>query len=755
MSLYRELKRRNVIRVGIAYLALSWLVAEVSGTLFPVFGIPDWGIRFLVIVFALGFVPALIISWVYEITPEGLKREADVVRDDSITHVTAKRLDMFTIGLIVVALGFILADRLWLSPRHLEQIAAPADVVTDTVQTPEPEPEYPPNSIAVLPFANRSANPDDAYFVDGIHDDLLTHISKIGSIKTISRTSVMRYRGSSKSIPEIAAELGVATVLEGGVQRAGDQVRINVQLIDARSDEHLWAEIYDRRLTASNIFTIQTEIAESIASKLKVVLSPLERSGVENAPTENLEAYDAYLFGKKRLSERTAESLAEAIHRFDKAIRLDPDFALAWIGLANARWLYNFYGEETDGASDDLQAARNALKTALELDPSAGEAYATLATLEQDDEVAERHFRRAIELRPNYASAYQWYSMLLRNTGRIDEALNLIQTAVQLDPMSAVIKLNLVVVLRKLGRFDEAWEELHKMIAIDPEYVPARDAIATMQFQIFNRYDLAVKEYDRIFAIRPKETGWYVWLAQLYLDLNAPDRAAKLITIRNESTPGGETSAWGNLLLGLQRHSTENLEEDAQLILKGLSFDRGTWNSQFAASQLRNQAMREGRLDDARGVYAQYYPQLLLESEPTINTGNYRAAIDLALVLQRTGDSARAELLLQLCAEFIGGRPRLGVWGGSWISDVQILALQGRSTEALDALRLAVDEGWRSLWWYYLQYDPNLNSIRGEPEFQIVVAEIRADMASQMQRIREMEQSGEIRPVPGVVIEPK
>ena len=196
MSLYRELKRRNVFRVAIAYLALAWLLTEVSGTLFPAFGVPDWGLRFVVIVFALGFVPALIISWAYEITPEGLKREKDVVRDASITHLTAKRLDMFTIGLIVVALAFILADRLWLSSRHTEQSAALTEGVTDTAQTAEQELQYPPNSIAVLPFVNMSDDPSNEYFSDGISEELLNLLSKIPELRVPARTSSFSFKGA-------------------------------------------------------------------------------------------------------------------------------------------------------------------------------------------------------------------------------------------------------------------------------------------------------------------------------------------------------------------------------------------------------------------------------------------------------------------------------------------------------------------------------------------------------------------------------
>ena len=206
MSLYNELKRRNVIRVAVAYLAGAWLLIEVAGTLFPVFGIPDWGIRFVVIVLALGFVPALIISWAYELTPEGLKREKDVVREASITHFTAKRLDGITIGLIVVALAFILADRFWLGPRLAQQLPAPATVATDSVQTSEPEtaaPQYPPNSIAVLPFINMSSDPEQEYFSDGISEELLNLLSKIPDLRVISRSSAFSFKGKDADIPTI------------------------------------------------------------------------------------------------------------------------------------------------------------------------------------------------------------------------------------------------------------------------------------------------------------------------------------------------------------------------------------------------------------------------------------------------------------------------------------------------------------------------------------------------------------------------
>jgi TolB-like protein/Tfp pilus assembly protein PilF len=680
-----------------------------------------------------------------------------VVRDASITHLTAKRLDWITIGLMVAVLAFIVADRFWMSPRHPEQSAVPVEVVTDHEPTSEPEAtesQYPPNSIAVLPFANRSANPDDAYFVDGIHDDLLTHISKIGAIKTISRTSVMQYRGSSKSIPEIAAELDVATILEGGVQRAGDQVRINVQLIDARNDEHLWAEIYDRQLLAANIFAIQSEIAEAIAEALRMTLSPREQQRIRSVPTESLAAYEAYLIGKQRLAKRTTQSLAEAEEYFRQAVELDPEYALAWVGLADTHILQVWYSGLPE--RENFDKAKAAIDMALELDRGLGEAYATLGLLKggmKDLEGAEQAFKQALELSPNYAPGHQWFSNLLGGLGRWEERRVRMETAVRLDPMSTVIRYAYAVSLREVGRFEEALEQLEIALEIDPNFVSAHDAIATIQWQVFNRFDMAAQGFVKAITLDPKQADLYVWLAQLYLDLGEPERASLLLDRANELAPDYNTTAWGRLLLHLYQQTTGGWAEDAEAVL---AEPIGTpWLSHFCAAQLRNQAMAEGRHDEALAIYSKHQPQLLLDVEPVIDLNNYRAAIDLSLVLQMMGDQERASMLLERSAAFIRGQPRLGMFGGYWISDVQILALQGQKAEALAALRLAADEGWRSLWWYFLQYDPNLESIRSEPELQAILAEIKTDMSAQMQRIREMEQSGEIETVPGVIFEPK
>jgi TolB-like protein len=334
MSLYHELKRRNVFRVAIAYLALAWLLTEVSGTLFPAFGIPDWGVRFVVIVFALGFVPTLIISWVYELTPEGIKREADIVRDASITHLTAKRLDVFTIGLIVVALAFILADRLWLSPRLAEQAVPSTTVMTDSVQTAEPEttePQYPAKSIAVLPFTDMSESQDQGWFADGLTEEILNALVRTPDLMVSSRTSSFAYRGAQTPIPRIASELGVAHVLEGSVRRTGDRIRVTSQLIRASDGFHVWSENFDR--STEDVISIQEDLAINIAKALKTTMDPIVLEKMLQAGTRSVEAYEHYLNGlalNVRIWETSDYNLVvDALDYFERAWEADPGFAAA------------------------------------------------------------------------------------------------------------------------------------------------------------------------------------------------------------------------------------------------------------------------------------------------------------------------------------------------------------------------------------------------------------------------------------------
>ena len=338
MSFFGELKRRNVFRVAIAYLIMAWLVLQVVDVVGPILDLQTSISRAVLVFLAVGFVISLVVAWAYELTPKGVKREKDIDRSQSITHVTGRKLDFAIIGVLAVVLAFFALDRFVWNVHDAEPVAATGGL---------------DKSIAVLPFANLSADESDAYFIFGIHNDILTQLHKLSGIdKVISRTSVERYRVTDMTIPEIAAELGVAWILEGGVQRSGDTVRVNVQLIAASDEDHELAEIYDRELTTANVFDIQSEIAMAIAESLQAALTDDEASDLDELPTESLAAWEKYQLGKYAIREgRSSEGLAQGCEYFEELIEIDENFALTHVGLADAITLGTVCGSDAEGGT--------------------------------------------------------------------------------------------------------------------------------------------------------------------------------------------------------------------------------------------------------------------------------------------------------------------------------------------------------------------------------------------------------------------
>jgi TolB-like protein/DNA-binding winged helix-turn-helix (wHTH) protein/Tfp pilus assembly protein PilF len=597
------------------------------------------------------------------------------------------------------------------------------------------------HSVAVLPFVNRSASEEDAFFVDGLHDVLVTHISKIDSIKTISRTSVMQYRDTNKTIPEIAQELGVTTIMEGGVQRASDTIRINVQLIDAASDEHLWVQIYDRQLTAANIFAIQSEIATTIADSLRARLSPAEQQRLETVPTENLVALEAYFHGKQRMAKRTTGALTESVDYFQQAIELDSDFALAYVGLADSYLLQiQMSGLTSDEMFPKVEAA---IDRALELDDQLGEVHVTLGRLQwvkRDFAAAEMAFKRALELNPNYANAHFLYAIFLRRVGRPEEALARIRKAQQLDPLSAMINMSVGSALRDVGLSDEALAQYKKAIEIDPAFAGAYRGIARIYYGVSGQLDEAAAWYRKAIALDPGHGGGLAELGFLYLDLGDEQQAERWISRSIELAPERPSSIVSMTLLNWY------LGQDADALdyeRKALAID-----ANWGFFLLARHDLQAGRYPEARARYERGYPALLNEDAPKIDGTNFRVAIDLAFVLTKTGEQDQANMLLARALTYIQTIPRLAGWEGYWISDIQIYALQGQTAKALAALREAIEAGWRLWWWFYLEHDPTLESIHDEPEFQAIVKEIETDMAAQLARLQEREANGELAPIP-------
>jgi TolB-like protein/tetratricopeptide (TPR) repeat protein len=460
MSFYSELKRRNVFRAAIAYLALAWLLTEVAGTLFPVFGIPDWGVRFVVIVLALGFVAALVFSWIYEFTPEGIKREQDVVREASITHLTAKRLDLFTIGLIAVALGFILVDRLWLTPKSGQRPELPSAALNDAAQTsvPDPaEPQHLPNSVAVLPFINMSSDTDQEYFSDGLADSLMNALAQVRDLKVIARTSSFAFKGKNQDIREIGRQLGVGAVLEGSVQKSGNRLRIITQLIHVQDGSHLWAKTFDR--TDDDIFAIQDEISAAVVTALQVTLGEDDAHRLARRATGDVQAFDLYLLGRHEFEKRDSTALERAVTHFEQALAQDPDYALAYSGLADSWMLLSQQNYGNLPLREAGDRAKPYLERALALAPDSSAIQASLglyldeflrpgdfpgmtgvsalsiwAWNSGDREGAWRYVTRAQELEPGDARHVEWASDLAYYDGELARSLKDILHAQELAP---------------------------------------------------------------------------------------------------------------------------------------------------------------------------------------------------------------------------------------------------------------------------------------------------------------------------------
>jgi len=511
---------------------VAWLLIQVATQVFPFFEIPNWAVRLVVLLIIIGFPIALVIAWAFELTPEGLKRTE--VADHTPSQPSRKRTWIYVVSIAsVLSLGLFFLGRYTATDGRRSAASLPA------------------KSIAVLPFENLSRDPDNAYFTEGVQEEILTRLAKIADLKVISRASTQRYKSSPDDLPQIAKRLGVANFLEGSVQKAADRVRVSVQLINAADDAHLWAETYDRHLT--DIFAVESEIAAKIADTLKAKLSGSEQHAIAVRPTNNSEAHQLYLKGRYFWNKRTAHDFTTAIQYFQQAIDKDPGFALAYTGLADTYVLLSGFGAASP--KDSLPKAKAAAQKALELDSSLGEAHAALAQalFAYDFNFAEanREFRRAIELNPNYATAHHWYAESgLTPLGRFDEAIVEIKRALELDPLSLIINADVGTVLFNARRFDDSIEQLRKTVQMDPAFYYARRALGEA-LEIKGQTKEAMAEYEKARALNQEDPLPLALLGRVYARIGRRDEALKILKRLQTSSSQGYVSPYNFALVYL------------------------------------------------------------------------------------------------------------------------------------------------------------------------------------------------------------
>jgi TolB-like protein/Flp pilus assembly protein TadD len=454
---FSELKRRNVYKVAVACGVVAWLLIQAASILLPTFEAPNWVMKAFIILLALGFVCIVFISWAFESTPEGLKRTEDVPPEVAakLPSWSRRKFATFIAVVALIAIGLLVYQ--FFGPK----------LPVRTVAT-ENEPTIPQKSIAVLPFDNLSDDKSNAYFAEGVQDEILTRLAKVADLKVIARTSTQKFKSAPEDLPSIAKQLGVLNILEGSVQKANDQVRVNVQLINAATSAHLWAEIYDRKLT--DIFAVESDIAKTIADTLQAKLTGSEKAAMVSAPTDDPVAHELYLKGR-HFWELRGENLLRAVEFYNQAIARDPNYALAYAGLGQTYILLPYYtGAEPREAR---QKARAATLKSLALNPNLAEAHDAHGKILYSDDIdlqqAIREHQRAIELSPNDASAHHWMGNgPLSGLGRLDEAIGEGKRSVELDPLSTINLVDLADDYMYAHRFKEGEAVMKKALEIDP-----------------------------------------------------------------------------------------------------------------------------------------------------------------------------------------------------------------------------------------------------------------------------------------------
>jgi len=692
LSLYAELQRRNVIRMAGLYLVGAWLIVQVAGTVLPMFDVPAWVSRAIVIVTALGFIPALAFAWVFELTPQGIKRDKDVLPQDSIAPRTARRMDRLIIVVLMLALAYFAVDK-WMLTRHQDASRSTTDSGASATGATPPTPTVPAKSIAVLPFENLSDDKANGYFATGMQDEILTRLAGIHDLKVISRTSTEQYASHPPNLRVVAAQLGVATVLEGSVQRAGDKVRINLQLIDARDDSHLWANKYDRDL--KDVFAVQSDVAEKVAAALSAQLLPTESARIASVPTTSLEAHDLFLQAQDLFNRLQTAAVRDpvaagksAVDLYHRAIAADPGFALANAQLSYLLSYLHWYA--IDQAPGVVDAARAAAARSLELQPDLPEAHLAMGYVyywgHRDYALALEEFGKARAGMPNNAKVIAAIGYVRRRQGPAELGIRDLQQAEVLDPRASLLPREIANSYVSMRRYADADAAYARSLAIFPGDVEARVQQATSR--IFAG-DFPIAE-DLLAAIPPgldPQASVSLLRARLALMLRRPDAALAVL----EHAPDWLMTRWEHSVapVGLLRGQA--------LAMKG---DAARARSSFEAAEQALQAQLE---NPNTTIDAQSYLGLVYAG-----LGQKDAAL-------KSARAAATKLPMSL-------DPIAGAFTLERLARVE--ALVGETGSAIDHLRqLMESEAGQTVSVATLRVDPVWDSLRKQPGFDALLAD--------------------------------
>ena len=695
-GLFEELKRRNVFKVGTAYVVLAWLLAQVTDIFLEPFGAPEWVIKTILLLLLIGFPLALLFAWAFELTPEGLKKEKDVDRSQSITHETGQKLNLAIIFILILALGYFAVDKFLLEPgRHIETAKVTAEPVAE--ESPGDE-----KSIAVLPFVNMSDDAGNEYFSDGISEEILNALAKVKELKVAGRTSSFAFKGQNQDLRQIGEALGVNHILEGSVRKAGAQVRITAQLIQVDDGFHLWSETYDRELT--DVFAIQDEIANAILAQLKAAL--LEDLGTA-APVARADsqAYDLYLLARQRMYERTGPTIESAVELLDQAIAIDPGYAPAYAqrGIATLLLAEGAGGYGEIPLEQALSTSRLYLDKALAIDPELAEAWAGMGLYHNNQPLgtadAVPPLRKALDLNPGLIDAYNWLNISLQALGRPEEARQVVMDLVERDPLYRPGIRNAVNSYNWFGEYDEALayiERVRPLIPNDATILSSAAAVHLHQGQVA----LALQESDAAVALQPSNSVARLTRSFLWMRSHQWERLA---AEGEEWTPVFALAWLGRTeeaaILAVQR--AEKLADVGTL----LNFYNLTGRSREAVEYI------EARWADLDTLERDYPPYGGL---------GHLMMLDVALAYARVGNQQRFEDALARVGRVSEDLQEQGIQNSIFfMSEASHQALAGNLDASLEWLDRAISGGYISTM-RIVQEWPYLEPLEGDPRYEAI-----------------------------------
>lgn len=698
-SLWNELKRRNVIRVGVAYALVAWVALQVIDFALEVIAAPHWILQVSALLAAIGFPAVLVFAWVYEMTPEGLKREAEVDRSRSIVSDTGHKLDRVIIGVLALAV-ISLSVRLFMFPG--EKASTP-DAADSSVA-----------SIAVLPFEDYSENKDQEYFSKGIAEEILNLLAKTNSLRVAARTSSFAFSKQDTDIREIGNKLDVATVLEGSIRKAGPTIRITAQLIDVDSGYHLWSETYDRDYT--DIFKIQDEIAASIIGSLRVHLLGGEDTHIVSERAANVDAYSAYLIGRERMALRTQEDITAAREQFESALAIDPDFAPAHAYLAHA-WLLleqdRFGGKDLDHAVVDA-AVDPHLARALELSPNMPEAIAIrgfqhLRRFRYAE--AAQDFDRAIKLNPNYALAYSWRADTAYEQGRYLDMLADKERAYALDPMSLEISADLAFEYRSFARPDAADRVIKRMFDLHPQHPLAYEA-ALENLDAMGHEAKAALLAEEAIAAHPDDKNFKEWRAYMLLEMGMTDETI--------ATGIDDPTALAYMIQGRYAEAKTLIDEHLQ---KDPNDIQWLWHAR--------RWYRQVDVPDAKAKMAELVARSIAKFEADKFPWRTRCAPWMVDDLQMAGYEEDAATIMDVCSKRYEQRLQAGyLCPCEWFGLVIYTILDGQLDLAVQRTEKWLDDGDSAS---FMTMAPAFDRLAGRPEYASLVQRNDGEVARERQ----------------------